>query len=230
MTLVSPVAPRNWHTRTALVSALRADGEPSRFVRSGEHTAFPGRRTTRCRGLSRSPERNLDIHGLNPRHLVIRIQCGQLADAPALRHLPARSACECRAAPVAARPGRRPTGGPLGRSARPARIRREPGPRCANLCEPAGGRSGRSRRRRRAIGSAGERLVHTEEVTGSIPVSPTGQELLGRSRMHVRAKRCTLEPTGAAHASACCLWYPCESKADGVAVEHLRDGRARQVI
>jgi hypothetical protein len=27
--------------------------------------------------------------------------------------------------------------------------------------------------RRRAIGSAGERLVHTEEVTGSIPVSPT---------------------------------------------------------
>ncbi len=29
------------------------------------------------------------------------------------------------------------------------------------------------RPRRRAIGSAGERLVHTEEVTGSIPVSPT---------------------------------------------------------
>jgi hypothetical protein len=27
----------------------------------------------------------------------------------------------------------------------------------------------------RAIGSAGERLVHTEEVTGSIPVSPTRQ-------------------------------------------------------
>jgi hypothetical protein len=27
--------------------------------------------------------------------------------------------------------------------------------------------------RTRAIGSAGERLVHTEEVTGSIPVSPT---------------------------------------------------------
>src|SRR5438128_10924169 len=26
---------------------------------------------------------------------------------------------------------------------------------------------------RRAIGSAGQRLVHTEEVTGSIPVSPT---------------------------------------------------------
>jgi hypothetical protein len=32
---------------------------------------------------------------------------------------------------------------------------------------------GRSQSRRRAIGSAGERLVHTEEVTGSIPVSPT---------------------------------------------------------
>jgi hypothetical protein len=30
----------------------------------------------------------------------------------------------------------------------------------------------------RAIGSAGERLVHTEEVTGSIPVSPT--QLTGR--------------------------------------------------
>src|SRR5215469_11401479 len=28
----------------------------------------------------------------------------------------------------------------------------------------------------RAIGSAGERLVHTEEVTGSIPVSPTKSE------------------------------------------------------
>ena len=32
---------------------------------------------------------------------------------------------------------------------------------------------GRIRPRARAIGSAGERLVHTEEVTGSIPVSPT---------------------------------------------------------
>src|SRR5579875_2649883 len=30
-----------------------------------------------------------------------------------------------------------------------------------------------ARSRQRAIGSAGERLVHTEEVTGSIPVSPT---------------------------------------------------------
>ena len=34
--------------------------------------------------------------------------------------------------------------------------------------------------RPRAIGSAGERLVHTEEVTGSIPVSPT--QLSGRFR------------------------------------------------
>ena len=33
---------------------------------------------------------------------------------------------------------------------------------------------------RRAIGSAGERLVHTEEVTGSIPVSPT--QLSGQLR------------------------------------------------
>ena len=32
--------------------------------------------------------------------------------------------------------------------------------------------------RRRAIGSAGERLVHTEEVTGSIPVSPTRSEAM----------------------------------------------------
>jgi hypothetical protein len=31
-----------------------------------------------------------------------------------------------------------------------------------------------------AIGSAGERLVHTEEVTGSIPVSPT--QVSGRFR------------------------------------------------
>jgi hypothetical protein len=32
----------------------------------------------------------------------------------------------------------------------------------------------------RAIGSAGERLVHTEEVTGSIPVSPTELAWAGR--------------------------------------------------
>ena len=35
-------------------------------------------------------------------------------------------------------------------------------------------------RRARAIGSAGERLVHTEEVTGSIPVSPTTKPAAGR--------------------------------------------------
>src|SRR5579863_3589871 len=34
---------------------------------------------------------------------------------------------------------------------------------------------------RRAIGSAGERLVHTEEVTGSIPVSPTRSEAMPTS-------------------------------------------------
>ena len=34
---------------------------------------------------------------------------------------------------------------------------------------------------RRAIGSAGERLVHTEEVTGSIPVSPTRSEAMRAS-------------------------------------------------
>jgi hypothetical protein len=190
VTLVSPVAPRNWHTRTALVSALRADGEPSRFVRSGEHTAFPGRRTTRCRGLSRSPERNLDIHGLNPRHLVIRIQCGQLADAPALRHLPARSACECRAAPVAARPGRRPTGGPLGRSARPARIRREPGPRCANLCE------------RPAVeaveAAAGEgRLAQRESASFTPRRSLVRSQYRPPARSCSAALGCTLEPRDA---------------------------------
>ena len=37
---------------------------------------------------------------------------------------------------------------------------------------------GRPRPGRRAIGSAGERLVHTEEVTGSIPVSPTRSEAM----------------------------------------------------
>jgi hypothetical protein len=44
------------------------------------------------------------------------------------------------------------------------------GATCASLCfAPMAGYG----RRARAIGSAGERLVHTEEVTGSIPVSPT---------------------------------------------------------
>ena len=187
MILVSLVAPRNWHARTVLVSALRADGEPSRFVRSGEHTAFPGRRTTRCRGRSRSPERNLDIHGLNHRDLVIRIQCGQLADAPALRHLPARFGMPV---PLPWRPVQ--AGGPRvvrsGRSARSARIRQEPGPRCANLCEPtveaaeAAAGEGRLAQRESASFTPRRSLVRSQ-------YRPPGQELLGHSRMHVRANR-----------------------------------------
>jgi hypothetical protein len=189
VTLVSPVAPRNWHARTVLVSALRADGEPSRFVRSGEHTAFPGRRTTRRRGLSRSPERNLDIHGLNHRDLVIRIQCGQLADAPALRHLPARFGTPV---PRCSRGGpSRPAGhgwSARGGSARPARIPREPGPRCANLCEPAveaaeaAAGEGRLAQRESASFTPRRSLVRSQ-------YRPPGQELLGHSRMHVRANR-----------------------------------------
>jgi hypothetical protein len=63
---------------------------------------------------------------------------------------------------------------------------RRPASRCATLRSLCGQvvHSGRISRRvgtgrvvgsadARAIGSAGERLVHTEEVTGSIPVSPT---------------------------------------------------------
>ena len=56
--------------------------------------------------------------------------------------------------------------------------------RCATLWErreeaPAGAWSQRKAPdQRRAIGSAGERLVHTEEVTGSIPVSPTRSEAM----------------------------------------------------
>ena len=57
--------------------------------------------------------------------------------------------------------------------------------RCATLWErrdtavPGAARPRRAARiRRRAIGSAGERLVHTEEVTGSIPVSPTRSEAM----------------------------------------------------
>src|SRR5690242_7880240 len=42
---------------------------------------------------------------------------------------------------------------------------------------------GRSQPRRRAIGSAGERLVHTEEVTGSIPVSPTSGNIIAEPAM-----------------------------------------------
>ena len=45
--------------------------------------------------------------------------------------------------------------------------------RCATLWWPRGSVPAP---RSRAIGSAGERLVHTEEVTGSIPVSPTRSE------------------------------------------------------
>src|SRR5690606_30991346 len=46
---------------------------------------------------------------------------------------------------------------------------RQRGPECGMVFPvgPYGGRAGR------AISSAGERFVHTEEVTGSIPVSPT---------------------------------------------------------
>ena len=48
---------------------------------------------------------------------------------------------------------------------------------------------------RRAIGSAGERLVHTEEVTGSIPVSPTdvrpGQRLHEQLSSHAEDGSCS---------------------------------------
>src|SRR5450755_425504 len=44
--------------------------------------------------------------------------------------------------------------------------------------------------RQRAIGSAGERLVHTEEVTGSIPVSPTSENTLrGQSPARVYSSK-----------------------------------------
>ena len=42
----------------------------------------------------------------------------------------------------------------------------------------ARGESGSLDSRARAISSAGERFVHTEEVTGSIPVSPTSTNSL----------------------------------------------------
>ncbi len=44
-------------------------------------------------------------------------------------------------------------------------------------CASAVERSGKVLTVPGAISSAGERFVHTEEVTGSIPVSRTGQEL-----------------------------------------------------
>ena len=46
-------------------------------------------------------------------------------------------------------------------------------PGCATLLLAWDGRCGGQTVDSRAIGSAGERFVHTEEVTGSIPVSPT---------------------------------------------------------
>ena len=62
----------------------------------------------------------------------------------------------------------------------PAAPRRDAGG-YASLCSPASGRPYNDPASWgapcRAIGSAGERLVHTEEVTGSIPVSPTSPEL-----------------------------------------------------
>jgi hypothetical protein len=66
--------------------------------------------------------------------------------------------CRCLASEVSPGAGQRGAGGDAS------------GPACASLCFAlmAGIRRGA-----RAIGSAGERLVHTEEVTGSIPVSPT---------------------------------------------------------
>jgi hypothetical protein len=65
---------------------------------------------------------------------------------------------------------------------RPVRVARRLGgrtgrPACATLWWPAAV----ERPGTRAIGSAGERLVHTEEVTGSIPVSPT--QVRGRLRV-----------------------------------------------
>src|SRR3982074_677941 len=42
--------------------------------------------------------------------------------------------------------------------------------------------------RERAISPVGERFVHTEEVTGSIPVSPTNQRVQGPG--HCRAPFC----------------------------------------
>ena len=87
------------------------------------------------------------------------------------------------------RPFRRPSRGPPADGAEPGRsLRRCRGspsvPHAAKMryplealrrdcCGTVG--PGSSQDRRRAIGSAGERLVHTEEVTGSIPVSPTGR-------------------------------------------------------
>jgi hypothetical protein len=58
--------------------------------------------------------------------------------------------------------------------------------------------------RRRAIGSAGERLVHTEEVTGSIPVSPThpAHRPVAIMRLAVFDARTTLKYSNAASCRA----------------------------
>ena len=66
--------------------------------------------------------------------------------------------------PARSRDGRRGAGGD------------EAGARCATLIPARNGAGAPAGRW--AIGSAGERLVHTEEVTGSIPVSPTSRLML----------------------------------------------------
>jgi hypothetical protein len=125
---------------------------------------------------------------------AVRVPSGQLAGRPpgALRG-PAGLAPD--------RPGPARRAGRHSAGARPGRVRGGPGRRAGNRIpgvlalagksDAGGGRHGRPdtlvcvgpRAIRpsgagpfggaRAIGSAGERLVHTEEVTGSIPVSPT---------------------------------------------------------
>src|SRR6202042_1665134 len=45
-----------------------------------------------------------------------------------------------------------------------------------------------------------------------------------QARSYPAGLGCTLEPTEAAHAYACCLWYPCETNTDGVAARHLPGG------
>src|SRR5262249_34767259 len=50
--------------------------------------------------------------------------------------------------------------------------------------------------RSRAIGSAGERLVHTEEVTGSIPVSPTRYKPRSETSRQAPIPRLRVGPSG----------------------------------
>jgi hypothetical protein len=119
------------------------------------------------------------------------------SDAHDCRSLSLRTVTTCRAttAPGLASPGWRPAE-PVVAPAR--RLSDAPGPagdapsapaacrgprRCATLWKrrdeaAAGTWTHRAPDQRRAIGSAGERLVHTEEVTGSIPVSPTRSEAM----------------------------------------------------